>query len=154
MATLRIAVDQLSPLGSDVVRSRVFAASPVGGPAQPSFLNAAIAIDLELSPRACLKHCQAIEAKLGRNRKTEARWGARPIDLDLLLAGAHGEAHVRLPELQIPHPLLAERAFALFPLLDLDPTLVHPVLGRSLRALLSEVQHSGKDLVAPTDEKL
>ena len=154
LETLRLAVDQLRPLGSDVLRSRVFATSPVGGPAQPSFLNAAMSIDLELEPRACLKHCQAIEANLGRDRATELRWGPRPIDLDILLAGAHGEEHVRLPELQIPHPLLAERAFALFPLVDLDPTLVHPVLGRPLSELLSALQQTGKDLVAPTGEKL
>ena len=153
LATLRSAAAALADHGDILRRSRVYAASPVGGPPQPSFLNAALLLDSPLRPHALLGTLHSIEATLGRDRAREERWGPRTIDLDLLLAGDRAELVLMDDRLVIPHARLAERAFALTPLIDLDETVVHPMLLRSLRALLREAQLS-KDAVADTGDLL
>ena len=91
---------------------------------QPRFLNGAVAVETTLEPRALLEALLDVERRLGRVR--EERWGPRTIDLDLLL---YGDAVVDGPGLTVPHPRLRERAFALEPLLELDPSLVVPGQG-------------------------
>ena len=87
------------------------------GPAQPSFLNTAILLTVaELQPSELLAIVLEVERLLGRRRTHEARWGPRTIDLDVLLWGTRV---VRTPELEVPHPRLAERRFALAPLIAL-----------------------------------
>jgi 2-amino-4-hydroxy-6-hydroxymethyldihydropteridine diphosphokinase len=84
------------------------------GPAQPAFLNTAVRLrSADLSPAALLATVQELEHLLGRDRRGEARWGPRPIDLDVLVWGGRV---LRSPELEVPHPRLAERRFALAPL--------------------------------------
>jgi 2-amino-4-hydroxy-6-hydroxymethyldihydropteridine diphosphokinase len=118
IATLREATARVAALpGARVIaRSRVYETAPVGGPKQGDFLNAAILVEYMQSPRALLDALQAIEADLGRTRET--RWGPRTIDLDVLWI--EGVA-IDEPGLVVPHPRLAERAFALAPLLDVAP---------------------------------
>ena len=91
------------------------------GPPQPRYLNAVVGIGTLLSPRATLQRLQGIEDALGRIRRE--RWGSREIDLDLLL---YGDRVVRETGLLVPHPLLAERAFALVPLAEIAPGVLHP----------------------------
>lgn len=153
LTTLREAVRQLEAFGAVAKRSRVFAASAVGGPPQPSFLNAAIALDSELPPLELLARAQEVEAKLGRAREEEVRWGPRTIDIDLLMAGARGELIVAEPALRLPHPRMKERGFALAPLIDLDATLMHPELMRPLTALVTPAQQAGQAW-APTGDIL
>jgi 2-amino-4-hydroxy-6-hydroxymethyldihydropteridine diphosphokinase len=98
---------------------------PVGFTEQPAFLNGAIAVETQLSPRELLESLLAIERELGRERGE--RWGPRTIDLDLLL---YGTETVNEPGLTVPHPHLHERRFALEPLAELDPELVVPGRGR------------------------
>ena len=98
---------------------------PVGVTEQPAFLNGAIAVETELSPRELLQSLLAVERELGRERGE--RWGPRTIDLDLLL---YGTETVDEPGLTVPHPHLHERRFALEPLAELDPELVVPGRGR------------------------
>ncbi|MGE0787067.1 MAG: 2-amino-4-hydroxy-6-hydroxymethyldihydropteridine diphosphokinase [Sandaracinaceae bacterium] len=100
-----------------VARSRLYVTAPVGPP-QPDFLNAAARIETELAPDELLELALDIERRLGRVRRE--RWGPRTIDLDLLhwSGGA-----VDAPGLSLPHPRLAERPFALAPLLDVAPEL-------------------------------
>ncbi len=105
---------------------------PVGVVDQPPFLNGAVAVETALAARALLDRLLAVERSLGRTREGEERYGPRTIDLDLLL---YGEETVDEPGLTVPHPRLAERAFALEPLVELDPALALPD-GRSLGALL------------------
>ena len=101
-----------------------------------------------------LAACQAIESNFGRVRDdSEVRWGPRTLDVDVLLCGARGEQVVSLPDLEVPHPRMHERAFALAPLVDLDATLVHPTEGRPLRGLFVAAQHQGQ-AVAPTGDVL
>ena len=108
---------------------------PWGPVAQPRFLNGAVEVETSLEPRALLGVLLEVERRLGRVR--EERFGPRTIDLDLLL---YGDATLDEPGLTIPHPRLHERAFALEPLHELDPTLVvpgHGTVDELLRALES-----------------
>lgn len=97
-------------------RSRVYETAPVGGPAQPDYLNAAVRIDWAGEPLDLLDRLQAIEQELGRVR-TVAN-GPRTIDLDVLWIEGLTLDH---PRLVVPHPRLHERPFALAPLLDVLP---------------------------------
>jgi 2-amino-4-hydroxy-6-hydroxymethyldihydropteridine diphosphokinase len=154
LALLRGAATALSSFGTIAQRSRVFASSAVGGPPQPPFLNAVVVLDTDLEPHALLDELHRIEEASGRNRVSETvRWGPRTLDLDVLLAGARGELVVRTETLEVPHPRLVERAFALAPLCDLAPTLVHPTAGRPLNALLLTASDLGH-AVAPTGDTL
>lgn len=108
---------------------------PVGFVDQPRFLNGAVNVRTVLPPRALLERLLEIERTLGRVR-TAARYGPRTIDLDLLL---YGDKVVDEPGLRIPHPRLAERRFALEPLLDLDPALSVPGRG-PVQALLAGLE--------------
>jgi 2-amino-4-hydroxy-6-hydroxymethyldihydropteridine diphosphokinase len=96
--------------------SAVYETDPVGGPDQDAFLNLALRVATRRSPRSLLRLCQAVETRLGRVRTV--RWGPRTIDVDIL---AYGDRVVARPTLQIPHPRLRERAFALVPLIEIAP---------------------------------
>ena len=110
---------------------------PVGYADQPRFLNGAAAVETELDPRALLHELLAVERELGRTR-AGPRFGPRTIDLDLLV---YGDREVSEPGLTVPHPRLAERAFALEPLAELDPDLEIPGRGR-VENLLRGLQSS------------
>ena len=153
LSTLRQAVCALEEVGRVVARSRVYASAAVGGPPQPSYLNAAVLLECELTPMELLGRTQAIEESLGRDRSNEVRWGPRCVDIDLLLAGARGEVVLAEPGLTLPHPRLQERGFALAPLLDLDATLIHPALDRPLKALMAPAHAAGQQW-APTGDLL
>jgi 2-amino-4-hydroxy-6-hydroxymethyldihydropteridine diphosphokinase len=132
-ATLRRAIDLLAAdPGVEVVAvSTLRETDPVGYLDQPRFLNGAAALETTLEPRELLERLLAVERALGRDR-SGPRYGPRTVDLDLLL---HGDRVVDEPGLTVPHPRLAERAFALEPLLELDPGLVLPD-GQRVRDLL------------------
>jgi len=132
-ATLREALTRLGELdGVAVVAVSSFRETdPVGNVDQPRFVNAAAALETSLRPRELLERLLDVERALGRDRAVEERWGPRTLDLDLLLYG--GES-IDEPGLEVPHPRLAERAFVLEPLLELDPDLRLPD-GRPLRDL-------------------
>jgi 2-amino-4-hydroxy-6-hydroxymethyldihydropteridine diphosphokinase len=101
---------------------------------QPWFLNQVIECETELFPRQLLARLQKIERALGRKR-TIAK-GPREIDLDILL---FGDAVVKAPELEVPHPRLAERRFVLEPLAELAPDKRHPGTRRTVREMLAGV---------------
>jgi 2-amino-4-hydroxy-6-hydroxymethyldihydropteridine diphosphokinase len=113
--------------GVDVVAvSTLRETNPVGYEDQPRFLNGAVELRTSLEAGELLERLLAIERRLGRVRGEGPRFGPRTIDLDLLL---HGDQVIVEPGLQIPHPRLHERRFALEPLAELDPALVVPGLG-------------------------
>ncbi len=99
--------------------------APWGYTDQDWFINTVVEIETSLSPQQLLNVLLAIEEKMGRVRG--ARWGPRVIDLDLLL---YGDAVLDEPNLIVPHPRMAARAFVLAPLADLAPDLVIPGQGR------------------------
>jgi len=109
--------------------------APVGYLDQPDFVNAAVAIDTELSPRALLDLLLSIELELGRTREGP-RFGPRTIDLDLLL---YGDETIDETGLTVPHPRLHERRFVLEPLAELDPGLTVPEMG-DVQGLLARVE--------------
>jgi 2-amino-4-hydroxy-6-hydroxymethyldihydropteridine diphosphokinase len=123
-ATLRRALDLLgAEPGIEVIAvSTLRETDPVGFVDQPRFLNGAAAVETELEPRELLERLLAVERVLGRER-TGRRFGPRTVDLDLLL---YGDRVVDEPGLTVPHARLAERRFALEPLVELDPELVLP----------------------------
>jgi 2-amino-4-hydroxy-6-hydroxymethyldihydropteridine diphosphokinase len=96
--------------------SRVWETVPVGGPPQPDYLNAVVRVETDLSARDLLDAAHRVEARLGRVRKE--RWGARSIDVDLLL---FDEERIDEADLVVPHPRMHQRAFVLLPLLELAP---------------------------------
>jgi 2-amino-4-hydroxy-6-hydroxymethyldihydropteridine diphosphokinase len=136
VATLRDALNRIAHLPGvelDAVSS-AYESAPVGLADQPAFINAAARILTGLSLREVLEGLLEVEQELGRVRSV--RYGPRTCDLDILLAG-HELADE--PGLTVPHPRLAERRFALEPLVELDPGLSLPD-GRLLSALLEAVR--------------
>lgn len=109
---------------------------PVGYLDQPRFLNGVVELETELSARGLLTRLLAIERELGRTRGDGPPLGPRTIDLDLLL---YGEDTVAEAGLQVPHPRLHERRFALEPLAELDASLDVPGRG-SVESLLAELE--------------
>jgi 2-amino-4-hydroxy-6-hydroxymethyldihydropteridine diphosphokinase len=106
---------------------------PVGGPpGQGRFLNAAAAIETDLSPAALLEELKRIERAIGR--KPGPRWGPREIDLDILL---YGDMILETVTLAIPHPRMRERRFVLEPLAEIAPDARDPVTGGTVRKLLA-----------------
>jgi len=92
---------------------------------QPDYVNAVICVATDLPPIDLLRCLQRIENDHGRVRKTE-RWGARTLDLDVLI---YGDQLIEHPDLIVPHPGLADRAFVLYPLFEIAPQLVVPGKG-------------------------
>lgn len=121
------------PHTTRVARSRLYATRAWGLEAQPDFLNAVVVVETALAPHALLDHLLGIERAAGRDRSAAAtRWGPRVLDLDVLL---HGAARIDGPGLQVPHPHLHQRAFALAPLLEAWPDAVIPGIGPADQAL-------------------
>jgi 2-amino-4-hydroxy-6-hydroxymethyldihydropteridine diphosphokinase len=135
-ATLERALELLGAWdGIEVVAVSSFRETdPVGFLDQPRFLNAAAMLETELPPRELLGRLLAVERALGRTREGP-RFGPRTVDLDLLV---YGDARLSEPGLELPHPRLHERRFALEPLAELDPRLVVPGRG-PVSALLAEL---------------
>jgi 2-amino-4-hydroxy-6-hydroxymethyldihydropteridine diphosphokinase len=92
------------------------------------------------SARELLSKINKIEARFGRNRSQERRWGERYLDIDILL---FGDLVLKEPGLEIPHPRLKERRFALEPLLELLPELVEPGTGLSYREICNSLPEQG-----------
>ena len=125
-------------------RSSLYRTAAVG-PEQPSYLNAAIMVAIETSARDLLSLCHQIEAAAGRDRKNEARWGPRTLDLDLLISES---VVCRGPILELPHPRLAHRAFALIPAAEIAPEWTHPPEGQTLAELAKKVSAENPDAVS------
>jgi 2-amino-4-hydroxy-6-hydroxymethyldihydropteridine diphosphokinase len=117
---LQLAVDRLAAATGVRVTavSPVYETDPVGGPVQDDFLNAVVAVETDLAPSALLAECAAAESAAARVR--DVRWGPRTLDVDVLWIDGYTSTD---PDLTVPHPRLAERAFVLAPLHDLDPAL-------------------------------
>jgi 2-amino-4-hydroxy-6-hydroxymethyldihydropteridine diphosphokinase len=138
LGNLRAAIALLGERGVTVARaSSAWETAPVPAD-QPPFLNAVVAATTTLTPEALLAAAKDVERVLGRRK--ERHWGPRPIDADILF---YGGAEVDLPDLVIPHPLIATRPFVLAPLGELISGPL-PVLGESALSLLAAVDASGQ----------
>ena len=135
-ATLRAAQEALAdlPLTRLLRVSRLYRTPAWGKTEQPDFINAAALLETRLPARDLLDGLLAIEREFGRTRAVDGsdRWGARTLDLDLLL---YGDVEIDEPGLHVPHPHLHERAFALLPLVDIAPDAVIPGRGLARVAL-------------------
>ncbi|HYD50804.1 MAG TPA: 2-amino-4-hydroxy-6-hydroxymethyldihydropteridine diphosphokinase [Terriglobales bacterium] len=103
------------------------------GDAKTWFVNGVIEIETECLPEALLKKLLEIETTMGRKRVSGKRWGARIIDLDLLL---YNSQIIEKRNLTVPHPEIQNRRFVLNPLSELAPQLIHPKLSKSVSELL------------------
>lgn len=124
--------------------------SPAWGfSSETSFSNQALEVSTDLSPEEVLDALQSIECELGRNRAAEtlekARTGAayvsRPIDIDIIF---YDDAVIATGRLQVPHPRLAEREFALVPLCEIMRDRRHPVCGLTAEQMLDELRQRPK----------
>jgi len=127
--------------------SSVYRTPPWGKLDQPDFLNMAALVETTLPARALLALCLEVERGLGRERRE--RWGPRLIDIDIL---TYGEATIDEPDLKVPHPRLAERAFVLVPLAEIAPRLV--IGGRTVADWLTRVNRAGVEIDADSSAKL
>lgn len=118
-------IHKVSPL---IGLSHVYETSPVGYARQAPFWNMVVAVKNGQKPEAIRNWTHTLEKKAGRSPSSNAN-GPRTLDVDLLLWGDRVEKHKGF---SIPHPDIEHKAFVLFPLLELDPNLVHPALGRPL----------------------
>jgi 2-amino-4-hydroxy-6-hydroxymethyldihydropteridine diphosphokinase len=129
-----------------VGRSSIWQTKPVGANIpQPDYFNAALGVQTALPPEQLLRELLAIESRLGRVR--HERNAPRTIDLDILWSEGspvHRNAS-EWPAVDVPHPRLAERAFALIPLLEIVPDAADPLTGRLYAEILAEIGTQGVD---------
>ena len=140
---------------SDMPSSRLLADSGLfksramilqGDDPQPDYINAVIKLETDLQPHVLLKQLQAIESSQGRVRTK--RWGARTLDLDILL---YDDLHIHDEQLSIPHPGIAERDFVLYPLKAIDDNLQIPGKG-ALSELIQQLPASSIEYLGAFDE--
>ena len=113
---------------------------------QPPFYNAVVKLETRLDPRALLRGAKAIEQSLGR--RSGIRWGPRPIDIDLLV---HGAARMASELLTVPHAGMAERAFVLVPLAEIDGDLVPPGWQQSVAQAAALTDQVGMQCLAGSE---
>lgn len=142
------AIESLSEAGRVLTVSSLYYTEPVGYREQEDFINAVAAVETDHSPLELLIACQSIEDRLGRTRTV--RWGPRTVDLDILL---YGDQVVNLPQLAIPHPLMASRKFVLVPLAEIAPDAVHPVIKKNTIQLLQELKDTATVIKCKPDKK-
>jgi 2-amino-4-hydroxy-6-hydroxymethyldihydropteridine diphosphokinase len=108
------------------------------GPEQPNYLNGCAVLKTSLSPSELLSALLSIENEFGRVRKE--RWGARTLDLDIIL---YDDWIIETEYLRIPHPRMRERAFVLVPLAEIAPNWIDPVTGSAIAQLKNNIDCSG-----------
>ncbi len=153
-AKIRGAIAALEEAGRVVACSRFYVTQPWGKRDQPEFCNAVALVETQLGPRELLHTLKDLERRLGR--VPSARWGPRAVDLDILY---YGDERVEEPDLQIPHPRLFERAFALVPLAEVDPRYAAAAEGlpreeRETVALMSDDQEQASGVTTPLVDRV
>jgi 2-amino-4-hydroxy-6-hydroxymethyldihydropteridine diphosphokinase len=142
LSILNGAIDkiQTSPQIDLIAVSSWYITTPIGPP-QPNYLNGCAIVWTSLAPLEFLNTLHAIESEFGRLRAEV--WGARTLDLDLLL---YGDKIIDTPDLQVPHPRMIERGFVLFPLAEIAPDTIEPRSSKSILALCHRLECSGIEL--------
>ena len=119
--------------GKIIKASSLYGSAPWGIRDQPAFINQAICLETNFSANELLKQILAIEKEMGRERLF--KMGPRIIDIDILL---FNDDMIDEPGLTVPHPLLAQRHFALEPLAEIAPSIIHPAFKKNIETLLNE----------------
>jgi 2-amino-4-hydroxy-6-hydroxymethyldihydropteridine diphosphokinase len=123
--------------------SPFYRTQPVDYLHQDWFVNAALLIETALTPFELLDKAQGIQVRMGR--KSDAiRFGPRTLDLDLIL---YEDSVIDTPHLVVPHPRMHKRRFVLQPICDIDPMVVHPVLGLTVHEILKQLPLDSQDMV-------
>lgn len=127
------ALEEICKLGKLMATSGIYRSAPWGITDQPEFLNQAVALNCGLQPLQLLDALKSIEHRMGR--KPGERWAERLIDIDILYIG-----HEKFddPALQVPHPQIASRRFALMPLEEIAPDFVDPSRGITINRMLED----------------
>ncbi len=123
---IKKAISALDELPETVVMkdSGYFKSKPMGPKDQPDYINAVVAIETAITAKELLQHCQRIEKQQGRVKLQH--WGARTIDLDILL---YADQQIQSYDLTVPHPGISLRDFVYMPLLKLNPDVTVPGKG-------------------------
>jgi 2-amino-4-hydroxy-6-hydroxymethyldihydropteridine diphosphokinase len=138
---LRQAVSYIQQHTGEIVRaSSVYETEPWGFKSMDHFLNMVVEIATELSPTGLLGRLLMIESLMGRLREN-TKYTSRVIDIDILL---YGNQVINKGDLIIPHPRMHERKFVLFPLSEIAPGFVHPVLKKSISRLIPDCTDNGE----------
>src|SRR5258706_1719608 len=122
-----------------IKESSLYESEPLGD-AKEWYINGAVEIETKFKPEMLLEKFKNIERAMGR-KKVKKRWGARIIDLDILL---YDSAVVKKKNLRIPHPEMTSRKFVLIPLSEIAPQVVHPELGVTISELLFKLKDDKK----------
>ena len=116
--------------------SSFYETEPWGFASENTFLNAALELETDCSPMELLRLTQQIEREMGRTQKSDGSYHDRIIDIDILL---YGNEVVHHEDLVVPHPLMQQRLFVMQPLAEIAPSLVHPVLQKSMYDLYMDL---------------
>ena len=129
------AVKALGEIGKVTAISPIYTSEPWGFESENGFYNIALTMESELLPLDLLRETQRIEKELGRTAKTTAEYADRVIDIDII---AYGQTIIETTELTIPHRLMHIRNFVLYPLADIAPSWMHPMLHLSAQELKNQ----------------
>ena len=131
---IKRAVGLLSEKIKNIKLARIYKSKPYGFKNQDYFLNTALSGNTDLSPEELFHFIKDVEKEVGRIKRFH--WGPREIDIDILF---YENLIYETDFLVIPHPRIQERDFVLKPLCDLNPDLIHPVLKKTVKELLDEL---------------
>jgi len=138
-ANIQGGLDGIADLdGTTIIHcSTIIETGPVGPGEQSRYLNGVVHIQTKHRAGALLAALLEIESRFGRDRASEIRWGARTLDLDVLV---YADEVIDEPGLQVPHPRLHTRSFVLVPLCEIAPDLVLPGYKKTPRVLLGALE--------------
>jgi 2-amino-4-hydroxy-6-hydroxymethyldihydropteridine diphosphokinase len=133
---IKSAISKLKKLGKILEISSLYITSPLENKNQPYFYNCVVEINTKLKPKELLKKIKEIEKNMGR-KESEKRYQPRIIDLDILF---YGKKIVKSKTLTIPHKKLHQRKFVLWPLAEIAPNFIHPVLKKTIKKIKDELR--------------
>lgn len=125
-------------IGTILESSSFYESEPWGFESENQFLNAVIVVDTNFTPLELLEQLKAIERKMGRIEKNKSGYADRIIDIDILF---FNNEVIHSPILTIPHKFLHKRDFVLFPLLEITPDFVHPLLESTIEELANRIEN-------------